>query len=205
MGSIGDFEISGDLSTVVCHPYIGGRSEVLPILRVTHPRLRFLIVGSRPTSAVRRLERHAGVTVTGYVEDVRVYLAQADVCVVPLRIARGSQNKVLEAMAMGLALVTTPQAAEGIELLKQKGLGGGDSPQPMILTEPQLVNGVPRISWLVPYLPAGKNRTGPEGAFAVIWGTIFNITKRSSNIPLYAAASECCEYTFSGCEDRDPG
>jgi glycosyltransferase involved in cell wall biosynthesis len=53
--------------------------------------------------------------VTGYVEDVRDFLAAADVCVVPLRIARGIQNKVLEAMAMAKAVVCTPQALEGIK------------------------------------------------------------------------------------------
>jgi glycosyltransferase involved in cell wall biosynthesis len=54
------------------------------------------------------------VTVTGYVKDIRDYLAMADICIAPLRIARGIQNKVLEAMAMGKATVCTPEALEGI-------------------------------------------------------------------------------------------
>ena len=70
-----------------------------------------------------------GVTVTGFVDDVRDWLARAALCVAPLRIARGVQNKVLEAMAMGRAVVATPQAHEGIdavpgrELLVADGVG----------------------------------------------------------------------------------
>lgn len=85
------------------------------IIQEQYPDVRFYIVGSRPGESVRRLaQTNPGVEVTGYVEDVRTYLAEADVCVVPLHIARGIQNKVLEAMAMGKALVCTPQALDGI-------------------------------------------------------------------------------------------
>jgi sugar transferase (PEP-CTERM/EpsH1 system associated) len=89
--------------------------SVLPIVRAACPEVGFAIVGSRPTAAVRRLARLPGVTVTGFVPDVREWLARAALCVAPLRIARGVQNKVLEAMAMGRATVATPQAHEGIE------------------------------------------------------------------------------------------
>ncbi len=89
--------------------------NVYPRIQQSYPNTKFYIVGSRPSSAVRRLaQTHPGVEVTGYVSDVRTYLSAADVCVVPLHIARGVQNKVLEAMAMGKALVCTPQAIEGI-------------------------------------------------------------------------------------------
>src|SRR5581483_4200020 len=75
--------------------------HVLPLVREREPQAEFLIVGSNPTEAVRQLARQPGVQVTGFVEDVRPYLQAATVCVVPLRIARGVQNKVLEAMAAG--------------------------------------------------------------------------------------------------------
>ena len=88
--------------------------DVLPRVRASVPDVEFLIVGARPTLEVARLGKCVGVTVTGFVEDVRVYLARAHVCVAPLRVARGIQNKVLEAMAMGKAVVCTPQAFEGI-------------------------------------------------------------------------------------------
>lgn len=77
-------------------------AEVLPALRQLHPRLRFHIVGRAPTPAVRALAQDpaAGVVVTGTVPDVRPYLQHAAVVVAPLRLARGIQNKILEAMAM---------------------------------------------------------------------------------------------------------
>jgi sugar transferase (PEP-CTERM/EpsH1 system associated) len=89
--------------------------RIFPCIRSVFPEVTFYIVGSRPTTEIKNLEHTEGVVVTGFVEDVRDYLAAASVCVVPLRIARGIQNKVLEAMAMGKPVVTTPQAFEGIK------------------------------------------------------------------------------------------
>ena len=89
--------------------------DVLPRIREAVPEVELFIVGSRPTADVQRLGQAAGITVTGFVDDVRTYLARAAVCVVPLRIARGIQNKVLEAMAMGRPVVTTQQAYEGVK------------------------------------------------------------------------------------------
>jgi sugar transferase (PEP-CTERM/EpsH1 system associated) len=90
-------------------------AEVFPALRERFPDLRFYIVGSRPAPAVEALAQQAGVVVTGTVPDVRPYIAHAAVAVAPLRIARGIQNKVLEAMAMARAVVVSPQALEGID------------------------------------------------------------------------------------------
>ena len=89
--------------------------EVLPLIKKEIPNVQFYIVGSNPTKKVIELSGNNGVTVTGYVRDTREYLRRATVAVVPLRIARGIQNKILEAMAMGLSVVATPQAFEGIE------------------------------------------------------------------------------------------
>ena len=88
--------------------------EVMPLILARHADARFVIVGSRPTEAVRKLANRPHITVTGFVEDVREHVAAAAVCVAPLKIARGIQNKVLEAMAMGKPVVCTPQALEGI-------------------------------------------------------------------------------------------
>jgi len=87
---------------------------VLPLVRERHPEARFRIVGSKPAAEVRRLARRPGIEVTGRVPDVRPHVAHATLAVAPMRIARGVQNKVLEAMAMGRAVVTTPQGLEGI-------------------------------------------------------------------------------------------
>jgi sugar transferase (PEP-CTERM/EpsH1 system associated) len=88
--------------------------EVLPRIRLSHPGVRFRIVGSDPSEAVRRLGREPGVEVTGYVPDMRPYLASARVVVCPLSVGVGVQNKVLEAMAMAKPVVATSVACKGI-------------------------------------------------------------------------------------------
>jgi sugar transferase (PEP-CTERM/EpsH1 system associated) len=88
--------------------------EVFPQVRSDLPQARFYIVGARPARAVLDLAQLPGVRVTGTVPDTRPYLAHARAAVAPLRIARGVQNKVLEAMAMACPIVASPQAAAGI-------------------------------------------------------------------------------------------
>jgi sugar transferase (PEP-CTERM/EpsH1 system associated) len=88
--------------------------EIWPEVRRRRPDATFTIVGSRPAPAVLRLAKLPGVRLARDVPDVRPYLAEAALAVVPLRIARGVQNKVLEALAMAKAVVATPEALEGI-------------------------------------------------------------------------------------------
>jgi sugar transferase (PEP-CTERM/EpsH1 system associated) len=88
--------------------------EVLPAIRAARPQAHFHIVGMQPAPTVQALARLPGVTVVGRVPDVRPYLQHARVVVAPLRVARGIQNKVLEAMAMGRPVVVSASAAEGL-------------------------------------------------------------------------------------------
>lgn len=88
--------------------------EVMPALRQRFAAVRFWIVGSAPTNDVQALAELPGVQVTGRVPDTRPYLAAADIVVAPLRIARGIQNKLLEAMAMARPVVATPEAFQGV-------------------------------------------------------------------------------------------
>jgi glycosyltransferase involved in cell wall biosynthesis len=88
--------------------------EILPLIRRSLPAARFYVVGSNPSPDVQKLARLDGVFVTGRVPDVRPYLAHATAAVAPMRIARGIQNKVLEAMAMARPVVLTSDALEGI-------------------------------------------------------------------------------------------
>ena len=90
-------------------------AEIFPAVARAVPGARFLIVGLNPAPAVRKLGEIPGVTVTGAVPDVRPYYRQASVCVAPLRIARGIQNKVLQSMALGVPVVATGAAARGLE------------------------------------------------------------------------------------------
>ncbi len=90
-------------------------TEILPMIRRAVPAAQFYIVGSCPGATAKRLAQLEGVFVTGRVHDVRPYLAHAAAAVAPMRIARGIQNKVLEAMSMGKPIVLTSGALEGLE------------------------------------------------------------------------------------------
>ncbi len=88
---------------------------ILPLVRGRYPDARFAIVGRKPDAAVTALAATPGVAVTGEVADVRPWLAAASVVVAPLKLARGVQNKVLEAMAMARPVVASRAAATGID------------------------------------------------------------------------------------------
>jgi sugar transferase (PEP-CTERM/EpsH1 system associated) len=90
--------------------------EALPRIVAARPRVRFYIVGMQPAPTVQALGRLPGVVVTGRVPDVRPYLEHARAVVAPLRVARGIQNKVLEAMAMGRPVVVSAAAAAGLHV-----------------------------------------------------------------------------------------
>ncbi len=103
--------------------------EVFPGLRESRPDCEFWIVGGSPVADVLALDNRAGVHVTGRVEDIRPYIRHADVVVAPLRIARGVQNKVLEALAMGKKVVCSPHAAAGLHQLESMPLSVSTSPE----------------------------------------------------------------------------
>jgi sugar transferase (PEP-CTERM/EpsH1 system associated) len=90
-------------------------ANVFPLLRKRRPSTRLSIVGASPPTHIRKLGDIPGVTVTGSVPDVRPYVRRSAVMVAPLSIARGTQNKILEAMAMGVPVVTSPIAALGVD------------------------------------------------------------------------------------------
>jgi sugar transferase (PEP-CTERM/EpsH1 system associated) len=101
--------------------------DVFPRIRERRPNARLLIVGADPDAAIRRLGDMPGVTVTGSVPDVRPYLHRSTAMVAPLRIARGTQNKILEAMAAGVPVVTTSIAAGGVDAVAGTDLCVADS------------------------------------------------------------------------------
>lgn len=89
--------------------------DVLPLLRERQPGLKLVIVGADPSREVRRLSTLPGVTVTGSVPQVQPYVQRAALSVVPLSIARGTQNKILESLAMGVPVVSSALAAAGVD------------------------------------------------------------------------------------------
>ncbi|WP_369025129.1 TIGR03087 family PEP-CTERM/XrtA system glycosyltransferase [Qipengyuania sp. RANM35] len=115
-------------------------AEVMPRLRQRYSRARFHIVGRAPGPALKSRHGENGVRVWGEVADVRPFLKSADVVLAPLLIARGVQNKVLEAMAMARPVVLTPAAATGID---------AQSGRDFIVAEPKGEEFVREISALV--------------------------------------------------------
>jgi sugar transferase (PEP-CTERM/EpsH1 system associated) len=88
--------------------------QILPRIHRTHSDLRFVVVGRNPSPRVCRLAALPGVTVTGTVPDVQPYLRSAVAAVAPFRICQGVQNKILEALAIGLPVVATPRPARAV-------------------------------------------------------------------------------------------
>lgn len=96
--------------------------DMFPLIRQKLPGVELRIIGSNPAKSVRDLAKIPNVSITGYVQDVRHHLRAAAVSIAPLRIARGMQNKILEALAMGIPTVATPEAAKGVECVPGKHL-----------------------------------------------------------------------------------
>jgi sugar transferase (PEP-CTERM/EpsH1 system associated) len=103
--------------------------EMWPALRAKFPTAEFRIIGRNPTPAVKALASIPGVNLVGQVPDVRPFVASAAVVVVPLRLARGVQNKVLEAMAMAKAIVAAPASLAALQTVSGVHLLSATSPQ----------------------------------------------------------------------------
>jgi sugar transferase (PEP-CTERM/EpsH1 system associated) len=130
--------------------------KVLPLIQGSIPEARFLIVGRNPSREVLELGRIRGVEVTGFVPDVRTYLAQAHVAVAPFSIAAGIQNKILEAMAYGLPVVATRRTAQGLSPAVADMVDTGDTGEEMAAKVVRLLQDV-RLA----------NRKGMEGRHRV--------------------------------------
>lgn len=103
--------------------------KIFPLIQQKIPSVTFYIVGSNPAPALRQLGLRDNIVVTGFVDDIRPYYSIADVCVIPLRLARGIQNKVLESMAMAKPVVTTSKAAEGLASRNKRDMLIEDKPE----------------------------------------------------------------------------
>ena len=103
-------------------------AEILPRVRAEIPLAHLVIVGQKPAPRIRALQQQPGIEVTGWVADTRPYIADAAVYVVPLRMGSGTRLKVLEAMAMGKAIVSTTRGVEGIALTPERDAILADTP-----------------------------------------------------------------------------
>ena len=103
--------------------------QVWPLLQAQRPQMKLLIVGADPSPPMTALGQLPGVTVTGSVPDVRPYIRGSALMVAPLAIARGTQNKILEAMAMAVPVVTGTAAAGGVDAQAETHFLVADEPQ----------------------------------------------------------------------------
>lgn len=102
--------------------------EMLPAIRREIPEVALTVVGRNPGERLRQAAREAGIKVTGTVDDVRPYIDEASVYVVPLRIGGGTRLKIFEALAMGKAVVSTSIGAEGLPLVSGEHFLCADQP-----------------------------------------------------------------------------
>jgi sugar transferase (PEP-CTERM/EpsH1 system associated) len=114
-------------------------AECWPALRAAHPELHFMIVGARPAPAVTALGRIAGIEVTGSVESMTPFLHRATVAVCPIRCGSGMQNKVLEAMAAGVPIVSTAFANRSIGTVAGREVQVGSSPAELVAAVSRLL------------------------------------------------------------------
>jgi polysaccharide biosynthesis protein PslH len=103
--------------------------QVLPLIQAQRPQTTFAVVGQRPHPRLDVLRQNPGITITGYVDDVRPYLAGATVYVAPLRVGGGTRLKLLEAMAMRKPIISTTVGAEGFPVVNDQELILADEPE----------------------------------------------------------------------------
>ncbi len=102
--------------------------EVFPRIQEKVPDVMFSIVGGNPSARVKKLAERDGIVVTGRVPEIKPYFAEATVFVVPLRIGSGTRLKILEALAMGKAIVSTSVGAEGLDIRDEEEIVVADAP-----------------------------------------------------------------------------
>lgn len=100
-----------------------------PAILKEFPDAEFIIAGMNPNSAVMNLQQYSGITITGFVDEILPFYHKADYFVAPFRLARGVQNKILQAFACGLPVISTPMGAEGIECNNDEHILLADTPE----------------------------------------------------------------------------
>lgn len=118
--------------------------SVLPLIQQQRPDTTFAIVGQRPHPRLDALRQNPAITITGFVDDIRPYIAGATVYVAPLRVGGGTRLKLMEAMAMGKAIVATQVGAEGFPVTDGRELLLADEPDAFAARVLQLLADAPR-------------------------------------------------------------
>ncbi len=122
--------------------------ELFPQIRKTLPNTKLYLIGANPHKEILRNARTKQIVLTGFVQDIRPYVARASVVIIPLRIGSGIKNKVLEAMAMGKPVVTTPIGAEGLRLEVKRYLLVGKNSKDFVALVIKLLKNLALREWL---------------------------------------------------------
>ena len=120
-------------------------NDILPLIKPHIPNIRFIVIGKNPSPALQKLVKaYPEVTLTGWVEDTRPYIAESAVFIVPLRIGGGTRMKIYEAMAMGKTVVSTSIGAEGLPVDNGEHLIIADQPDKFAENIITLLNNRPK-------------------------------------------------------------
>jgi glycosyltransferase involved in cell wall biosynthesis len=103
--------------------------DIFPLIRQDFPDMKLLIVGDHPPNVVRSLSLQPGISVTGAVEDIRPYLRQALIFAAPIRTGSGTRQKILDAMAVGLPVISTSVGCEGLEVEEGENVCLAETPE----------------------------------------------------------------------------
>jgi sugar transferase (PEP-CTERM/EpsH1 system associated) len=159
-------------------------NKILPLVQAEIPEASFTICGSRPVAAVQRLGQRRGVTVTGAVSDTRPYLDRAEVFTAPLRISRGVQNKLLEALAMGLPCVASRAALSGTLIAEGEGILAADHPREYVAHLVRLLRDEPgRLAMARRARAAAETHYRWDAQLAPLDEVIAAISPRSPPVP----------------------
>jgi polysaccharide biosynthesis protein PslH len=104
-------------------------TEILPLVRQTHPHATLVVTGSTGGAEIDDLTRQYALTFTGFVDDVAREIEASELCVVPLRVGGGTRLKILEALALGVPVVSTAKGAEGLDVHHERELLVADTPE----------------------------------------------------------------------------
>jgi sugar transferase (PEP-CTERM/EpsH1 system associated) len=120
-------------------------NDVYPLIQAKVPNVKLQVVGRKPPQQILdACAKYPGVTATGWVDDIRDYLANSDLCIVPLRVGSGTRLKIFEAMAMGKAIVSTMIGAEGLPVTDQTDIVLADTPADFAAGVLSLLNDNPK-------------------------------------------------------------
>jgi glycosyltransferase involved in cell wall biosynthesis len=115
-------------------------TDIFPLILETKPETKLIVTGKTDGVSIDQIPNKEHIIFTGYVDDIRPVVAKSQICVVPLRQGAGTRLKILEAMALGTAVISTIKGAEGLEVTNNEHIILADSPDDFARAVIQLLN-----------------------------------------------------------------